>query len=278
MSQSKTTPKPKFFTPPAPISLPRDTRYRQTNIKFFLTLLLQQPVAAGLFISPHHPIDPTAIVKTVNGRYGRVSGKLISYGLGETSFPLDLVRWRPIDLQPLDLAIDLVTGRYVEVMYIKVIETIADYQLNARVMPIEILMTGDELVTIDFSYQCSIDHLIEADCLRHHVADPTAFALCLGDDVKNPGFIWLRDGEGKQPRSTNASRYQQVTVAIGDWVNVWEEGVVVQLAIVDFRLDEDTQGFYQLMVRAALLVVQHGRLKADIDLSRWLPYQDLSPT
>jgi hypothetical protein len=275
MPKTKTTPKPNFVIPPASIALPRDTRYRQTNIKFFATLLLQQPIAAGLFISPHQPIDPTEIVKTANGRYGRVKGELISYGLGETSFPLNLVRWRPIDLAPLDLAIDLVTGRYVEVLYIKVIETIADYQVNARVMPIEILTTGDELVTIDFSYQCSIDHLIKADCLRHHVADSTAFALSLGDDVKNPGFIWLRDGSDKKPRSTDASRYQRAAMAIGDWVTVCEEGVAVQLVIVDFRLDDDAQGFYQLMVRAALLVREHDRFKADVDLSRWLPYQDL---
>jgi hypothetical protein len=277
MSHSKTTPKPKLFTPPAPIPLPRDSRYRQLNIKFFTTLLLQQPIAAGLFSSPHQPINLTTIVKTANGRYGRVQGELLSYGLGETSFPLNLVRWRPINLQPLDLAIDLVTGRYVELMYLKAIETYADYQVNARVMPIEICMAGEELVTIDFSYQCSIDQLIKADCLRQHVADPTAFALCLGADAKNPGFLWLRDGVDQKPRSANANRYQPIAMAIGDWVTVWEEGVVVQLIVVDFRLDEDAQGFYQLMARAALLVVEDGRYKADLDLLLWLAYQDILP-
>ena len=259
--------------PTAPVVV--DNRYRACPIKYILLLLVAAPIATGMYIAAIKPISPSEM-RLIGDQLVRVlPDQMFRYGLGKPCAPMESAITKPIPIAPGDIVIDLYDGNFCEVLYLKVVETRDDYQVNVRLISLASTPdTDDEQVESDLSYTLPLNFLAKADCLRQHVADPQAYALVIGTDKKNAGYLVVDSGPKTKPKTVSGKRYKQIGFNVGDSVRLGKDDQVFKL--VGLRLEVDSLGFYQLKAKIAPEGLKQSTAAEATDIGFWCLYELIS--
>lgn len=234
-------------------------------------MLLASPIGLGMLLNIYQPIDLKKLRQSADGTWGLLEKGKIYYGLEAKPLkPPD--NCRSLEFKMGDLVIDLVDGRYCYLLYFRVMATRFSYQVNVRLQPVDTLPIDDTPVTIDYSYQTDIGNIIPHDRVVKRVGSDV-YAICCGTSPGDPAQIEIKGGTGVDIRTVDRHLYHPLDLAIGDRVSWHESGVVCE--VISFRLDEDTHGFYRVMVAVTHLFYEQNQLLPDPDGVSWFPHSKI---